>query len=113
MSADTSLAWRGDPADVITGSDPDAIRHDLVRRLVASLPGWHDHAACLGQPSRLFFLERGDDPTPARTMCAACPVRVDCLDYAIANDVDAGIWGGMSPAARRSHARAEQTGGGV
>lgn len=32
----------------------------------------------------------------AKTMCASCPVRAVCLEEALANDEDWGIWGGYT-----------------
>jgi WhiB family redox-sensing transcriptional regulator len=36
----------------------------------------------------------------ARIFCNRCPVRVQCLDYAVTNKEPAGMWGGKSPAER-------------
>lgn len=38
--------------------------------------------------------------TFARNLCARCPVRQKCLDYAMANDEEFGVWGGLSPSER-------------
>ena len=38
----------------------------------------------------------------ARDICASCPVRLDCLDYALQIREPHGIWGGLSEAARKS-----------
>ena len=39
---------------------------------------------------------------PARQVCAACPVRQPCLDYAISNRIAYGIWGGLTERERRA-----------
>ena len=36
----------------------------------------------------------------ARTFCNRCPVRVQCLEYAVSNQEPGGMWGGKSPAER-------------
>jgi len=36
----------------------------------------------------------------ARSFCNRCPVRVQCLDYAITNKEPGGMWGGKSPSER-------------
>ena len=59
-------------------------------------PHWHDQAACRGWPTHLWFAERGGDPEPARLICAACPVRVECLTEAVARREVNGLWGGAA-----------------
>jgi WhiB family transcriptional regulator, redox-sensing transcriptional regulator len=36
-----------------------------------------------------------------KRICMACPVREECLDYALSNDERFGIWGGLSERERR------------
>lgn len=62
---------------------------------------WQDQAACLGMDPDLFFPERGASTRDAKSICNSCPVRVDCLEYALANGEKFGIWGGMSERERR------------
>ena len=50
----------------------------------------------------MFFPERGESAEPARQVCAACPVRQPCLDYAISNRITHGIWGGLTERERRA-----------
>ena len=38
----------------------------------------------------------------AKEVCDEGPVRVECLDYAIATNQDSGIWGGLDDEQRRS-----------
>lgn len=61
---------------------------------------WRTQAACIGLGD-LFFIERGDSARPAKAICAICPVIDDCLDYALANSLKHGIWGGLSERERR------------
>jgi WhiB family redox-sensing transcriptional regulator len=64
---------------------------------------WRLHAACRGRPGSLWFAERGDvvSVRVAKRVCAGCPVRADCLDYALDNGIVEGIWGGRSGRERR------------
>ena len=48
-----------------------------------------------------FFPERGESTDEAKTVCARCIVRAECLDYAITEDIDVGVWGGTSARERR------------
>jgi len=63
---------------------------------------WRELAACRGTDLGLFFPEGGESAGPARQVCAACPVRQPCLDYAITNRITHGIWGGLTERERRA-----------
>ena len=62
---------------------------------------WRELAACRGADLVVFFPGRGESAEPARQVCAACPVRQPCLDYAITNRITHGIWGGLTERERR------------
>ena len=58
---------------------------------------WTEEAACAGQDTNLFFSER--DLTlnaAAKRVCAACPVRINCLRDAVARGEQYGIFGGIN-----------------
>lgn len=62
-------------------------------------PDWYRRAACLGL-SDIF-----DDPAQvesAKSICRTCPVRLDCLNYALAERETHGVWGGLSERLRTS-----------
>ena len=62
---------------------------------------WQDQANCLGVDPDLFFPERGASTREAKEVCRGCVVRMECLEYALANGEKFGIWGGMSERERR------------
>jgi WhiB family transcriptional regulator, redox-sensing transcriptional regulator len=62
---------------------------------------WRERAACCGTDLDVFFPERGQTAEPARQVCAACPVRQPCLEYALSNRITHGIWGGLTERERR------------
>ncbi len=62
---------------------------------------WRQRAACRGTDLDLFFPERGEPAGPARQVCARCPVRQTCLEYALINRITHGIWGGLTERERR------------
>jgi len=64
---------------------------------------WMRHAACRHHNTNLWFPERGDPTDQAKNICSTCPVRNDCLNYAIAIPNLVGIWGGLSTRERRKH----------
>ena len=55
---------------------------------------WRLQAACHGTGLDLFYPERGESAGPARQVCARCPVRQPCLEYALSNRIVHGIWVG-------------------
>jgi WhiB family redox-sensing transcriptional regulator len=64
--------------------------------------GWADRAACRHVDPDLFFPNRGDRVLPALQVCGPCPVRVACLEYALAAGPRLrGIWGGATENERR------------
>lgn len=64
-------------------------------------PTWAQRAACRNQPAAhhdWWFPEHGEThlANRAKAICGSCPVRTDCLDYALANNERHGIWGAYS-----------------
>ena len=73
---------------------------------------WEDRAACAGMDARVFFVPDGERPSEreireaeAKAICARCPVRVQCLDYALSNSIKHGIWGGLNQEERARERR--------
>jgi WhiB family redox-sensing transcriptional regulator len=83
---------------------------DFVGTLVKPEP-WMSEGACVGADPEVFFIERGESAAPAKAICAACPVRQECLAYALDNAERFGVWGGKSERERRGLRRARQTWG--
>lgn len=50
--------------------------------------------------AQLFYPGPGENADEAKRICAACPVRRPCLEWALAN-AEFGIWGGTSERERR------------
>lgn len=67
---------------------------------------WMNDGACIGADPEVFFIERGASAAPAKAVCAGCPVREQCLDYALDNCEKFGVWGGKSERERRRLRRA-------
>lgn len=64
---------------------------------------WMDEGACVepGVDPDAFFPERGASSREAKDICHECPVREQCLEYALTNNETFGIWGGLSERQRR------------
>ena len=62
---------------------------------------WTPRAACRqAQPDELFV--RGAEQTKAKALCSGCPVRTECLAEALDNQIEWGVWGGMTERERRA-----------
>jgi len=77
-------------------------RHQALAAPARFAARWRELAACRGSDLGVFFPERGETAGPARRVCAACPVRQPCLDYAITNRIAYGVWGGLTERERRA-----------
>jgi WhiB family redox-sensing transcriptional regulator len=77
-------------------------RHCIPVLPVPALAGWQYRAACRGADLNVFFPERGESAELARQICAACPVRRPCLDYALRYGITHGVWGGLAERDRRA-----------
>lgn len=66
---------------------------------------WMAEGNCRNEPPSTFFPSDGVGVEVARRICATCPVKEPCLEYAIANHIDHGVWGGASERERRRIAR--------
>lgn len=62
-------------------------------------------AVCLeGPPDALFVT--GAAQNRAKQVCLGCPIRVECLAEAMAEDIQWGVWGGLTERERRKLHRA-------
>lgn len=72
--------------------------------------GWQYRAACRGEDSSVFFapnhFERKEEKeareAKAKALCVRCPVRLECLDYALRAREPHGIWGALNEVERRA-----------
>jgi WhiB family redox-sensing transcriptional regulator len=71
---------------------------------------WMAEGNCADKPPSLFFPSDGVGVDVARRVCMDCPVKVPCLEYALENRIDHGVWGGTSERERRRILRARAGG---
>jgi WhiB family redox-sensing transcriptional regulator len=69
---------------------------------------WMAQGTCRDYPPNVFFPTDGVGVEVARKICANCPVREACLEYAVSNRIEHGVWGGTSERGRRRMARSRQ-----
>ncbi|MFB0614523.1 WhiB family transcriptional regulator [Streptomyces sp. AGS-58] len=71
------------------------------------MDNWRDHAACRQEDPDLFFPIGTTGPAQvqaqqAKAVCGHCPVRRQCLGWALDTDQSIGIWGGTTELERRA-----------
>lgn len=62
---------------------------------------WMMLGTCRQVRPAVFFPNDGVGVDMARRVCSACPVKEPCLEYALAERIDHGVWGGASERERR------------
>lgn len=70
---------------------------------------WAPRAACRAQQPDALFV-RGAEQNKAKAICAGCPVRTECLAEALDNQIEWGVWGGMTERERRALLRRKPSG---
>lgn len=74
---------------------------DYELPVLAGPQPWMVHASCRGAGGEVFFPTRGEPTAEAKAICAGCPVRAECLTFALESGEKYGIWGGRSERERR------------
>ena len=64
-------------------------------------PAWMDDALCIQSDPEAWFPDKGESPRLAKLVCSRCPVRADCLSYALTRRERFGVWGGLTERERR------------
>lgn len=62
---------------------------------------WPAQAACRGADPDFLFVQ-GAAQNRVKSMCAGCTVRTECLADALDNEIEFGVWGGMTERERRA-----------
>jgi WhiB family redox-sensing transcriptional regulator len=67
---------------------------------------WRDRSLCRDSNPELFFPTGAtgvalDQIAAAIEICAQCPVQAECLEFALATNQEAGVWGGTTEEERR------------
>lgn len=62
---------------------------------------WMSQAKCRSMDPAAFFPSDGVGVQAAQRICAECAVALPCLEYALANKIEEGVWGGASERHRR------------
>jgi WhiB family redox-sensing transcriptional regulator len=63
---------------------------------------WREDANCKSMNPDLFFPGPNTPIDDVVEICFACPVRIACLEHALANGEILGVWGGLTQQERRA-----------
>lgn len=69
---------------------------------------WSVKAACRGIDAAVFYPISEDDALIAKSICDACSAREACLEFALSNRENNGVWGGSTERERRRVLRQRQ-----
>jgi WhiB family redox-sensing transcriptional regulator len=69
---------------------------------------WFDDAACRDANTAVFFPRSDAHTDEAKAICATCPVREECLEFALETRQPEGVWGGLTPIERHRVIRRRQ-----
>jgi len=90
----------------VKGTDPgDATAEANRKDGTVDEPNWLDQARCRGLDPEQFFVRGMAQARPALRICERCVVKDECLSYALDNEIDFGVWGGLTERQRRAYAR--------
>jgi WhiB family transcriptional regulator, redox-sensing transcriptional regulator len=64
---------------------------------------WREFARCRGVDPEVFYPVSDDEEAAdeAKAICALCPVREPCLEFALSTREKNGVWGGLTERERR------------
>jgi WhiB family redox-sensing transcriptional regulator len=70
----------------------------LRAREISKKDNWMDYATCADLPHYIFFDENRQLQKKAKAICMVCPVREECLEYALSTGgyPKCGIMGGLT-----------------
>ena len=77
----------------------------MLSMVERSSTSWQQAARCRGIDPDVFHPQSDEEADEAKAICASCPVREPCLEYALRNHIEHGVWGGASERERRRIAR--------
>ncbi|MGL5441656.1 MAG: WhiB family transcriptional regulator [[Mycobacterium] stephanolepidis] len=75
---------------------------DQARTAATASEDWRATGVCAQVGGDTWFPDRGGSTSDAKRVCRGCPVKGECLEWALVNDERFGVWGGLSERERRA-----------
>ena len=111
-SAETTKTCETQPVLPFTGKDfsAESMQSAVDFMMGHDYPTWHSQARCKDQEQDVFFGKEQDETSSkrhrptltmseanrAKAICDRCPVRKQCLEFALINHEEYGVWGGTT-----------------
>ena len=81
----------------------------MIANWISGGHDWRGFAACRTVHSDVFFPQSDLFSNQAKLICSTCPVREQCLAWAMATEQRYGVWGGKTSRERRHMARSHNS----
>ena len=81
------------------------LSQETIRESRFTSEDWKLDGVCRTIDPDLWFPEGSSTGYAAKKMCRRCPVMDECLRYALDNNEQYGVWGGMGSSERRNMRR--------
>jgi WhiB family redox-sensing transcriptional regulator len=94
--------------DALTFDDVGSALLEILQPDLDPELDWRARGQCAQVDPELFFPEKGGNSREAKRICAACPVREECLEDALGRSEQFGVWGGLTERERRMLLRARR-----
>jgi len=113
---DTGVVETDQPLQPFTGRDHSgsAMSSAIDFWMTHDHPAWQEHGVCRDMDQSIFYGDEDrtgkarhhpnltvDEVARARRICNNCPVQMNCLEFAIVNREEFGIWGGSTAGQRK------------
>ena len=92
---------------VIPAGKPGRFVYDPTKEVPMDTK-WMAIGNCANENPDIFFPSDGAGVEVAKRVCEGCPSQRSCLEYALRNRIDHGVWGGCSERQRRRMLRARR-----
>ena len=80
----------------------DELLREFRDYLKSDKMAWQAYAVCAEIDTEPWFPEQSRQGDYAKSICKSCPVRLDCYRYAVENQEEWGIWGGVDFTKRKN-----------
>ena len=104
MTSEIRVTTKGHNPGILATGMCKPTNYTTILEAMPKLPEWIADAPCSQADPELFFPDAHESRANvalAKRVCAACPVRQECLEWALDRGEKFGIYGGLTSTQRR------------